>query len=224
MNNRIKVFSERRYNLNSVVINKILINTYLLLSSTILFSAMMAFISVKFNVKPIGVLPMIVIYFSLLFAINSFKKSFISLFFVFALTGFLGYYIGPFINYFLSVKNGAQIIFMSLFLTSIIFMALSFYSFITQRHFSFLENFLFVGSLVIICCIIFNLFFHIKLLHVIISGFFIIFSSATILYEISSVINDGKTDYIDVTVSLYLSIYNIFMSLLNIFGVISNND
>jgi modulator of FtsH protease len=223
MNNNIRSFSARRGVVDSIFINKVLVNTYLLLSSTIFFSAFMAFISVKSFAKPIGLLPMIVIYISLLFCIEYFKKTLFSLFFVFALTGFLGYYIGPYINYFLYVKNGAQILFMSLFLTGIMFFLLSFYAFITKKNFSFLSNFLLIGSIVIFSCIIFNLFFHIKLLHLLISGFFIIFSSASILYQISSVINEGETDYINVTVSLYLSLYNIFLSLLNILGI-TNND
>lgn len=223
MNNNIRSFSIRRGGVDSIFINKVLVNTYLLLSSTILFSAVTAFISIKLFVKPIGFLPMIVIYIFLLFCIEYFKRTVFSLFFVFGLTGFLGYYIGPYINYFLYIKDGAQILFMSLFLTGTIFLSLSFYAFITKKNFSFLSNFLFVGSIVIIFCIIFNLFFHIKLLHVLISGFFIIFSSASILYQISSVINDGETDYINVTVSLYLSLYNIFLSLLSIFGL-TNDD
>lgn len=223
MNNDIRSFSVRRSGFDSILINKVLVNTYLLLSSTILFSSVMAFISITSFAKPVGFLPMIVIYIFLLFCIEYFKKTVFSLFFVFALTGFLGYYIGPYVNHFLYVKNGAQILFMSLFLTGIMFLSLSFYVFITKKNFNFLSNFLFVGILVICFCIIFNLFFHIKLLHVLISGFFIIFSSASILYQISSVINEGETDYINVTVSLYLSLYNIFLSLLNILGI-TNND
>lgn len=223
MNNNIRFFYNTKPYINSIIINKVLINTYLLLSSTIFFSAFMAFISIKFNSKPISFFPMLIVYFGLLFAINYFKKNILSLFFVFLLTGFLGYYIGPYINFFLSTKNGAQIIFMSLFLTGSLFFSLSFYSLITKKNFNFLNNFLFIGSIVIISCIFFNLFFHIKLFSVLISGFFIIFSSGIILYEINSIIHNGETDYINVTVSLYLSLYNIFLSLLNIFGI-SNND
>lgn len=223
MNNNIRSFSARRVVVDSILINKVLVNTYLLLSSTIFFSAVMAFISIKSFVKPIGFLPMFVIYMFLLFCIEYFKKTLFSLFFVFALTGFLGYYIGPYINNFLHVKNGAQILFMSLFLTGIMFFLLSFYAFITKKNFSFLSNFLLIGGIVILFCVIFSLFFHIKLLHLLISGFFIIFSSASILYQMSSVINEGETDYINVTISLYLSLYNIFFSVLNILGIINND-
>jgi modulator of FtsH protease len=224
MNNNIRYFSQRYDYANPIIINRVLINTYLLLFSTILFSAFMTFISIRSHVSQIGFLPMLIIYFSLLFLINIFKKSFISLVLVFVLTGFLGYYIGPFINHFLYIKNGTQILFMSLSLTSFVFLSLSIYSFLTRKNFSFLRNFLFVGTIVIISCVIFNLFFSIKLLHLVISALIIIFSSALILYEISSIINEGNTDYIDVTVSLYLSIYNIFINLLSIFGILSNND
>ncbi|HIH2762985.1 MAG TPA: Bax inhibitor-1 family protein [Candidatus Azoamicus sp.] len=223
MSNHIRYFSVKRSNFDSISINKVLVNTYLLLSSTILFSAIMTFLSVKVGVKPIGFLPMIVIYFFLLFCINYFKKTIFSLFFVFALTGFLGYYVGPYVSYFLNIKNGSQILLSSLSLTGFIFLSLSSYAFLTKKNFNFLSNFLFIGSIVIIACMFFNFFFKIKLIYTVISGFFIIFSSASILYHISSVINEGETDYIDVTVSLYLSLYNIFLSLLNIFNI-TNND
>lgn len=223
MNNNIRFFHTSKTYVNSIIINKVLINTYLLLSSTILFSAFMTFISIKYNSKPIGFFSMLVIYFGLLFAINFFKRSILSLFFVFLLTGFMGYCIGPAINHVFSMKNGAQILFMSLSLTGLMFFSLSFYAFITKKNFNFLNNFLFIGSIVIILCVFLNLFLHINLLSVLISGFFIIFSSGMILYEISSIINNGETDYINVTISLYLSLYNIFLSLLNILGI-SNND
>ncbi|MEO5354896.1 MAG: Bax inhibitor-1 family protein [Magnetococcus sp. XQGC-1] len=223
MSNHIRYFSVKHSNFDYISVNKILINTYLLLSSTILFSALMAFISVKTFVKPINFLSMIIIYISLLFCINYFKKNSLSLFFVFALTGFLGYYSGPYISYFLHIKNGSQILFSSLSLTGFIFLALSFYSFITKKNFSFLSNFLFVGTIVIFACIFFNFFLNIKLIHVAISGFFIVFSSASILYNISSIINEGEDDYIDITISLYLSLYNIFFSLLNIFGFVNDD-
>ncbi len=221
-NNNIRSLYTNKIYVSSGIINKVLINTYLLLSSTILFSAFMAFISIKFHSKPISFFSMLLIYFSLLFLINFFKKSILSLFFVFLLTGFMGYYIGPFINNFLSMKNGTQIIFISLSLTGFMFFFLSFFTFITKKNFNFLNNFLFIGSVIIIFCIFFNIFFNIKLLSVLICGLVIIFSSGIILYEISSIINNGETDYINITISLYLSLYNIFLSLLNIIGI--SND
>lgn len=223
MNNSVRFFS-RQNAINVINFNKILINTYLLLSSTIFFSAFVSFFTIKYNVKPISFFPMIIIYFGILFCINFFKKSFFGLFLVFILTGFLGYCASTLINRVLELRNGTELVIFSLFLTGFIFTTLSLYVIFTKKSFRFLNNFLFIGSVVILFCIIFNIFFHFKLMHLVMSGLIVIFSSICILYEISSILDGGEDDYILVTVSLYLSVYNIFLSLLNIFGIVSDSE
>lgn len=213
-----------KYSSQSLNLTKVIINTYVLLSSTIFFSALMCLFSIYLSAKPISFLTFIILYFVLLLLIDKFKNSSFSLFFVYCLTGFLGYSLGPIISLFLTLKNGEYLIFSSLFLTGFIFFLLSIYVFFTKNNLSFLSSFIFVGFFVILFSFILKLFFAFSFLNLTLSGLFIIFSSAVILYELNSIIKNGDTDYISVTVSLYLSIYNIFVSLLNIFGLMSNND
>lgn len=215
MNSNIKYFQKSIGN-EIFTSSKLLIKTYLLLSSTILFSAFISFLSIYFNAKPIGFFSMLISYFLILFLINIFKKSFLGLVFVFLLTGFLGYCVGPFISSFLSFKNGANVVFLALFMTGLIFFLLSIYTVISKKNFSFLSSFLFVGFFIIIFGCIFNLFFYIKLFNLVLSGLVVIFSSAFILYDLSSIIHCDDIDYVSVTISLYLSVYNIFVNLLNI--------
>lgn len=219
--NNIKYFSNT---VGFVNLNRILIKTYLLFSITVFFSALMSFISIKVGAKLINPFFLLIFYFFNLFLINYFKKSFLSLFFVFVLTGFIGYSTGPIIAYYLHFNNGSEIVLFSLFTTGLIFFALSMFVFIYKKSFSFLDNFLFVGFVVIISVMFFNIFFNFVLVHLILCGFFIIFSSASILYNLSSIINDGVDDYIDVAVSLYLSVYNIFINILSLFGFLSRDD
>jgi modulator of FtsH protease len=213
--NNLRFFS-RKLDVSVFDINRTLVNTYLLLSCTILFSAIFSFLSIKMNVRVINPFFVFLIYFVNLMLIDFFKKSIFGLFLVFVLSGFLGYCSGPLLSSVLNLRNGEELIFFSLLLTSIIFLSLSFYSFFTKKNFNFLESFLFVGFFIILFCFLFFLFFNVKIIQLVLSGFFIIFSSAFILYDLSSIINDGERNYISVTVSLYLSVYNIFISLLTI--------
>lgn len=204
--------------------NKVLVNTYLFLSFTIFFSTLTCFLSVKFNAKPINFISMLLIYFGLLFLLDSFKNSYAGIFLLFVFTGFIGFYTGPFINKILSIRNGHNIIIFSSLLTGLSFCILSLYVTFSKKRFDFLNNFLLIGFFVILFSIIFNFFYHLKLFDLLICGFVIIFSSCMILFNISSLINNGNENYIDITISLYLSVYNMFISILQIFNIFSNND
>ncbi len=223
MNTNIKFFS-RPLNKDLIVINKLLMKTYLLLSCTILFSAFVSFLSIRFDAKPVGVFSTFILYFLILFLINLFKNSFLRLFFVFLLTGFLGYCCGPLISVYLSLKNGAELVFLSLSVTGGLFFLLSFYVLVSRKDFSFLNNFLFIGAVVIFFMFFMSAFLNIKLIHLVFSGLIIVFSSACILYELSSIVNDGERDYVMVTVSLYLSVYNIFLGFIRLFGILSGDE
>lgn len=205
-------------------INKILVNTYILLSMTLFFSAICAFVSIKFNVIKINFLFMLISYIVLLYLINLFQHNYLGIFFVFVFTGLIGYSIGPAINFFLSVKNGKNLILLSLFITGSVFLFLSLYVFFSKKNFDFLNGFLFIGSVFIILSILISFFIKFYLLDLVISGFIVIFSSAMILYETSRIINGGEKSYILATVSLYLQIYNLFISILSIFNFFSEKD
>lgn len=217
-------FLKTNQEIDLITFNKVLINTYLFLSLTIFFSGLTCYLSIKLNIKPIGFLPMLIIYFSLLFLLNYFKNSLIGIIILFLLTGFLGFYVGPLINLVLHINNGKNIILFSALLTSLNFFILSLYVFFSKTRFNYLHNFIFIGSFVILFVILFNIFYPIKLVYLLLCSFFIILSSAMILYETDSIINSGEKDYINATISLYLSIYNIFISILQIFRILSYDE
>ncbi len=205
-------------------INDTLRHTYMLLSLTIIFSAFMAFLGIKFNFVRINIFLTLFIFYGLLFLIHYFKQSLLGLFLVFIFTGFMGLSLSVHLTPLLSTKHGIESIIFSLFLTGFIFSILSMYVLITRKNFDFLSSFLFIGFIIILICSVVCLFKYIPLLHVIISGFFIFFSSGMILYETSRIVRDGETNYILATVSLYVQIYNMFISILSIFNFLSGKD
>lgn len=202
---------------NILFMNNVLKNTYLLLSFSIIFSAAISYISIILNLKPLGLLFDIGIFFTLIFLINKFKNSVYGILFVFLFTGFFGYMCSHLIGSILKTSNGYYTITMALAYTGIIFFALSIYSLFSKRNFSFLNSFIFIGFILFILMLVMSYFFPMPILNLLISAIIIIISSASILYQTSRIINDGETNYILITIDLYCSIFNIFISLLNIF-------
>ena len=210
--------------LTGVEVNKVLKNTYMLLSMTLLFSAATAGLSLIMNFPPMHFLVVIGGYFALLFLTSKFKDSALGIVFVFALTGFMGLTLGPMLNYYLSAfSNGGQIIMTALGGTGVIFIALSAYALVTRKDFSFLGGMLMVGILVAFLAGIGALIFSIPALSLAVSAMFILLMSGLILFETSNIIHGGETNYISATVTLYISIYNIFTSLLHILGVFGDD-
>lgn len=206
---------------NIITTNKIIKNTYMLLSMTLIFSAITAYLSMLINTQPMGYMTVFV-YIALLFLTNIFRNSILGILFVFMLTGFMGYTLAPILNIILyGFINGAQIITVSLGLTGIIFFTLSIYALTSQKDFSFLSSFLFIGLIVIIFASLIGLFTKFPILHLMISSFFVLISAGYILYETSNIIHGGETNYITATVSLYINIFNIFVSLLHIISFFS---
>jgi len=204
--------------------NKVLRNTYLLLSTTMIFSGLMAAVSMAMNLSPsvslicsFGALGLIWL------VLPRTANSSAGLFTVFAITGLLGLGLGPTLNYYLHMTNGGQIVMTALGGTGIIFLGLSAYALTTRRDFSFLGGFLFVGLLVIIGAALLNIFLSIPAVSLAISSGIILIMSGFILFDTSRIIHGGQTNYIMATVGLYLDIYNIFISLLNILGSMSRN-
>lgn len=203
--------------------NTVIRNTYILLSLTLLFSAAMAAFAVVTNAPNLGLLTLIG-YFGLLFATSATRNSGLGIFFVFALTGFMGYTLGPLLNVFLHMQNGSQIIMTALGGTGIIFLALSAYALTTRSNFSYMGGFMMAASLILLLAIVANMFLKLAMLQLVITCGFMVFSSAMILYETSNIIHGGERNYIMATVSLYISIYNLFISLLQILSIFSNRD
>ena len=210
---------------STISINKVLRNTYLLLSMTLLFSALMAFVSTTVNVGhgvslmcSFGALAMIWL------VLPRTANSTAGIGVVFAITGLLGFGLGPVLNMYLSLSNGAELIGTSLGGTGVIFLALSAYVLTTKKDFSFMGGFLMVGLIIVVLASLANIFLSIPALSLALSGAIIMLMSGLILFNTSRIINGGETNYIMATVSLYLSLYNIFVSLLQILGVFGGDD
>lgn len=205
--------------------NKVLKNTYLLLSMTLLFSAVTAGLAMTLNLPAPGFVITLVGYFALLFLTTKFSNSSLGLVFVFALTGFMGLTLGPLLNmYVTQFSNGHTLIMTALGGTGIIFLGLSGYALTTRKDFSFMGGFLMVGILVAFLAGIGAMVFAIPSLALAVSAMFILLMSAMILYQTSEIIHGGETNYILATISLYVSIYNLFTILLQFLGIFGGDD
>lgn len=209
---------------NAVEINKVLKNTYMLLGATLMFSAVMAGISMAVNIgHGISLMCSIAAIAIIWFVIPRTANSEKGLLATFAFTGLLGFGLGPLLNHYINMTGGSQIVMEALGGTAIIFFSLSAYVMTTKKDFSYLAGFLFTGMMVAIVAIIANMFLNIPVLHLAISAAIVFIMSGYILFETSQIINGGQRNYILATVSLYLSLYNIFTSLLHILGVMGDD-
>lgn len=219
--------SQIRYNsgLESILAtNTVLRQTYILLGLTLIFSAVTAGLAMFTNAPPLNPFITLIGYFGLLFLTNYSRNSSWGLLSVFGLTGFMGYTLGPILNHYVhGFTNGHELVMMSLGATGLIFFALSAYALTTKKDFSFMTSFLLVGIVVAFLASLAMLFFHIPVLMLTLSAVFILLSSGIILVQTSQIINGGETNYIMATVTLYVSLYNIFLSLLNLLGAFSGN-
>ena len=205
--------------------NKVLKNTYILLSLTLLFSAAVAGFAMVSKAAPLSPIITIVAYFGLFFLTAKLRNSVWGIASVFALTGFLGYTLGPILNFYIhTFSNGSQLVMTALGATGIIFFALSGYVLTTRKDFSYLGAFLMVGVLVAFLASLAAMFLNIPGLQLAVSAAFVLISSGFILWQTSRIINGGETNYIMATVMLYISLYNLFLSLLQIFGAMSGRD
>jgi modulator of FtsH protease len=204
--------------------NKLIRNTYTLLSMTLLFSAATAGISMALNLPHPGLIVTLVGYFGLLFLTHKLRNSAWGLAAVFALTGFMGLTLGPIIQAYLGLPNGGETVMTALGGTGAIFLGLSAYALTTRKDFSFLGGFLMVGILVAFLGSLAAIVFSLPLVGLAMSAMFILLMSGLILYQTSQLVHGGEDNYILATVSLYVSIYNLFLSLLQILGVFNNDE
>ena len=205
--------------------NKLIRNTYTLLSITLLFSALMAGVSVMLRVPPMAYLISIGGAFLLMwFVLPKTANSSSGIGVVFAITGLMGFGLGPIISMYLGLPNGSQIVGTAFGGTAAIFLGLSGYALVSRRDFSFLGGFLFTGMIVVLLAAIGNIFFAIPALSLAISAAVIFIMSGFILYDTSRMVNGGETNYLHATVGLYLSIFNIFVALLQLLGIMGGDD
>ncbi|MEF8793513.1 Bax inhibitor-1/YccA family protein [Thiohalorhabdus sp.] len=197
--------------------NKVLRNTYTLLAMTLLFSGATAGVSMAMELPHPGMILTLVGYFGLLFLTNALRNSAWGIAAVFALTGFMGLTLGPILSqYITAFSNGSQIVLTAFGGTGAIFLGLSAYAVTTKKDFSFLGGFLMVGILVAFLAGLGAFFFQMPVLSLVVSAAFVLLMSGLILWETSNIIHGGETNYIMATVSLYVAIFNLFVSLLHL--------
>lgn len=202
--------------------NKLIRNTYILLSLTLMFSAATAGLSMVLGWSQPGLLLTFAGYFGFLFLTQRFRNSVWGLVFVFALTGFMGLTLGPIIETYLKVfANGGELVMTALGGTAVIFGGLSAYALLTRKNFSFIGGFVMVGILVAFLAGIAAMLFSIPGLSLAVSAMFILLMSGLILYQTSEMVHGGETNYITATVTLYVALFNLFLSLLEILGAFS---
>ena len=202
-------------------VTKVLRSTYMLLGTTIAFSALMAGISMAVEAPHFGLL-MLLPYFLCLWMVEKNKNNSKGLIWVFALTGWLGFTLGPILNMYLAVK-GADTIMLALGSTALVFFASSAYVLTTRKNLSFMTGFLMVGILISFVAAIANVFLQIPLLSLTISAVFAFLSAGIIMWQTSAIIHGGERNYISATVTLFVMIYNLFSSLLQMFGIMGDD-
>jgi len=203
---------------------RVLRNTYALLSMTLLFSAGIAAAGVALQWPAPGIVLTLAGYFGLLYAVHKLQNSGWALPAVFGLTGFMGYTIGPLLSKTLSLPAGAQIVMMALAATGATFLALSAWALTTKRDFSFMGGFLFAGMVVALLAALAAVFFQLPTLGLVVSAMVALLSAALILFETSRIVHGGETNYVLATVGLYVSVFNLFTSLLSLFGLGGSED
>ena len=205
-------------------VSRVLRNTYGLLALTLAFSGLMAFVAQQMHVGYPNIFVVLIGFYGLFFLTNKLRDSAWGLVSAFALTGFMGFILGPILNRYLGMAGGAEVVSSAFAMTALVFGGLSANVLVTRKDMSFLGGFITAGFFVLLAAVVASMFFQISGLQLAISAGFVLFSSVCILFQTSAIIHGGERNYIMATVSLYVSIYNLFISLLQIFGIMSRDD
>jgi modulator of FtsH protease len=201
--------------------HRVLRNTYMLLSLCLAFAAVTAGTSIALGLPHPGIIITLIGYFGLLFLVTKYRDRGAGVALVFALTGFMGYTLGPIVSHYLNMPNGTQIVMTAMGGTAAIFMGLSAYALVSKRNLSFMGGFLTIGILVAFLAGLAAIFFNIPALSLTVSAAFVLLMSGLILYETSNIVHGGETNYVMATVTLFVSIFNLFTSLLHLLGFAS---
>ena len=205
--------------------NSVLRNTYWLLGMTLVFSAMTAAASVALALPSPGLIGTLVGYFGLLFLTTKLRNSNWGLLSTFALTGFMGYTLGPILTAYLALPQGGELVATTMAVTAVAFIGLSAYARSTRAvNMLRFGTFLFVGILTAFVLGLAAVFFTIPALSLAVSGLFVLLMSGLIVYQIQSIVAGGETNYIMATVTLFVSIFNLFTSLLQLFGFFGGEE
>lgn len=207
-----------------VAARRVLRNTYMLLSICLAFSAVTAGASLMLQLPHPGLIITLVGYFGLLYMVNRNRTSGAGVAWTLALTGFMGYTLGPIIGLYLKLPNGGMTVMMALGSTAVIFMLMSGYALIAKRDLSFLGGMLSTGILVAFLAALAAIFLQIPALSLAVSAVFVLLMSGMIMFQTNMIVRGGETNYIMATVSLFVSLFNLFTSLLHILGVVGSSD
>ena len=202
--------------------NKVLRNTYALLSMTLLWSAIVAGVSMAMNLPRPGIIITLVAFYGLLFLTEKNRNNGMGLVFTFLFTGFLGYTLGPILNMYVGAGMG-DVVLTALGGTALAFLGASAYALTTKRDLTFIGGLLMAGFVVLLVGTVVNLFFHMPALSLAMSGLFVLFSTGAIMLTTQQIIRGGENNYISATITLFVSIYNLFISLLSILGVMNDD-
>jgi modulator of FtsH protease len=205
-------------------VSRVLRNTYGLLAITLAFSGVMAYVAQQMRVGYPNIFVVLIGFYGLFFLTNKLRDSVWGLVSTFALTGFMGFLLGPILNRYLGMAGGAEVVSSAFAMTAMVFGGLSAYVLITRKDMSFLGGFITAGFFVLLGAVLASFFFQISGLQLAISAGFVLFSSVCILFQTSAIIHGGERNYIMATISLYVSIYNLFVSLLQLFGLMGRDD
>lgn len=219
-----KLLDEGHASRGAIKSNAVLANTYRLLSLTLLFSGAVAGVSALLNLPHPGIIITLVGYFGLLYLTSRLRNSAWGLASVFALTGFMGYTLGPIITHYLSMPSGSSIVTTAFTITAVTFVGLSFYARTTERSFTGMGNFLIVGIVTAFLLGLAAIMFSMPALAVAVSGLFVLLMAGLILFETQNILKGGETNYIMATVTLYVAIFNLFTSLLHLLGVFGGEE
>ncbi len=209
---------------NGLAPARVLANTYRLLSMTLFFSGLVALGSATLNLPHPGLLLTLGGFFGLLFLTSYLRNSVWGIASVFALTGFMGYTLGPILNLYLSMASGTSIVATAFIATGTAFVGLSYFARTTSVSFLNLRNFLFVGILTAFVLGLCAIFFEIPGLALAVSGVFVLLMAGLILFETQNILSGGETNYIMATVSLYVALFNLFTSLLHLMGALGGDE
>lgn len=205
-------------------------NTYLLLALSMIPTAFGALIGMQLSFaflmgSPIiGTLVLMALMYFLMFMVQKNKDSFAGIVWMMLFTFCMGALLGPLLQFALRLPNGSNLVLLAAMLTAAVFAVMSALAFSLKRELTFLTNFLAIGSVVILLALLVNIFLQLPLMHLILCGAFVIFSSLMILWQLNQIVIGGESNYIVATLSIYISLYNLFTSLLQILIALSGND
>ena len=210
--------------ISDLSVNKVLRNTYFLLSLSMFSSAAAALFAMSHNAQPMGMLPLLIGFLGLPMLVQALSRTAWGLAAMFVFTVFAGYTLGPILNMMIGTfTNGSELIFSALGSTGLIFLALSSYVLTSRKDFSFMGGILFVAIMIAFCAGIGGMLFNMPMLNLFVSGAFALISSGMILYHTSLIIHGGERNYIVATLSIYIALFNLFLSLLRIFAFFAGN-